>query len=233
MRRLQSFRNCLAFLAAFAAIVGLPFLAPCADPTAAKAPKWEATIRAFENSDKTNQPPKNATLFTGSSSIVRWKSLAEDFPDRKVINRGFGGSFLEDVATYADRVIVAYHPATVVIYAGGNDINGGRTPEQVFESFKSIMSKIRPALPQAHIFYISIAPNIARWAQIEKVRAANRLIEGEIKAMNDPKVEFIDVAPGMLGEDGKPKPDIFVADNLHMNPKGYAIWTSIVGPRVK
>jgi hypothetical protein len=32
----------------------------------------------------------------------------------------------------------------------------------------------------------------------------------------------------MLGPDGKPKPDIFLKDNLHMNPKGYAIWTPIV-----
>jgi lysophospholipase L1-like esterase len=232
MRAFQKFSSQIKIICS--ALLGLSLLAQVAwSQPAAKVPKWEAAIQAFEKSDQTNPPPKNATLFTGSSSIVKWKSLAQDFPDRKVINRGFGGCNLEDVAIYADRVIIAYHPATVVIYAGGNDINGGRSPEQVFESFKSIMAKIRPALPEAHIFFISIGANIARWAQIEKVQAANRMIEDEIKAMHDPKIEYIDVVPTMLGEDGKPKPDIFVADNLHMNPKGYALWTEVVRPRLK
>ena len=34
----------------------------------------------------------------------------------------------------------------------------------------------------------------------------------------------------MLGADGQPKPDIYVADRLHMNPKGYALWREAVGP---
>jgi lysophospholipase L1-like esterase len=46
-------------------------------------------------------------------------------------------------------------------------------------------------------------------------------------------LEFIDVFPLMLGPDGKPKSDIFVADRLHMNGKGYAIWTRAVLPYLK
>jgi lysophospholipase L1-like esterase len=34
----------------------------------------------------------------------------------------------------------------------------------------------------------------------------------------------------MLGPDGKPRPDIFVEDGLHMNHNGYALWTEIVRP---
>ena len=39
-----------------------------------------------------------------------------------------------------------------------------------------------------------------------------------------------DVFPAMLGSDGLPKPEIFVADKLHMNPDGYKIWTAVVRP---
>ena len=35
---------------------------------------------------------------------------------------------------------------------------------------------------------------------------------------------YIDVVGPMLKPDGAPK-DIFVEDNLHMTPEGYAIWT--------
>jgi len=34
----------------------------------------------------------------------------------------------------------------------------------------------------------------------------------------------------MLGADGKPMPDIFIGDKLHMNAKGYAIWQKIIEP---
>ena len=49
----------------------------------------------------------------------------------------------------------------------------------------------------------------------------------------DPRLTYIDVYAAMLGPDGQPKPDIFVADRLHMNPKGYAIWRAIVGPHLR
>jgi lysophospholipase L1-like esterase len=75
--------------------------------------------------------------------------------------------------------------------------------------------------------YISIAPNPARWSQVEKVKTANRLIEDYGKAN---RLTFIDVFPHMLGAEGKPRPEIYVEDGLHMNAKGYALWTQLVTP---
>jgi len=46
-------------------------------------------------------------------------------------------------------------------------------------------------------------------------------------------LDFIDIYPLMLGADGLPKPDIFVADRLHMNAKGYEIWTAAVRPYLR
>jgi lysophospholipase L1-like esterase len=60
------------------------------------------------------------------------------------------------------------------------------------------------------------------------VKTANQLIRDYLA--KDDKSKFIDVFPAMLGTNGQPRPDIFVGDRLHMNPKGYAIWTSIIGP---
>ena len=54
--------------------------------------KWEHEISAFEQMDRTNPPPKNALLFIGSSTVRMWTSLATDYPQQPVINRGFGGS---------------------------------------------------------------------------------------------------------------------------------------------
>ena len=189
---------------------------------------FAAEIETFEASDKTNPPPAGAILFIGSSSIRLWKSLAQDFPGHKVINRGFGGSQVIDSVNYADRIVLPYKPRLIVMYAGGNDINGGKSPEQVLADYKSFVTKVHSALPQTKIAYISIAPNPARWVQVERVKAANHLIEAHTKT--DPRLTFINVFPKMLGEDGQPKPDIYVADRLHMNEKGYALWKGIVAP---
>ncbi|MEO6184467.1 MAG: SGNH/GDSL hydrolase family protein [Verrucomicrobiota bacterium] len=193
--------------------------------------RWEKDIQQFEAADKTNPPPRKAILFIGSSSISIWKTLATDFPEHKVINRGFGGSHLSDSVFYFDRVVVPYKPKMIVIYAGGNDINAGKTPEDVFGAFTNFVAKAHRALPKTRVAYISIAPNPARWAQVEQVKAANKLIEDFCKKKS--KLKFINVFPEMLGADGKPKPDIFVADKLHMNANGYALWVPIVRPYLK
>ena len=188
---------------------------------------FASEINAFIQADQTNPPPRGATLFIGSSSIRLWKTLAHDFPQHRVINRGFGGSQIIHSVDYADRIVFPYRPKRIVIYAGGNDINAGKSPQQVFADFRAFVAKVHAKLPKTEIAYISIAPNPARWSQVNKVSEANALIADF--ANREPQVSFINVFPHMLGEDGLPRPEIFVADRLHMNAKGYEVWQKIVG----
>ena len=189
---------------------------------------FEPEILAFEASDRTNPPPKHGILFIGSSSIRMWKSLAADFPDHPVINRGFGGSQIVDSIHYANRIIFKYHPKQIILYAGGNDIHAGKSANQVFSDFKDFVKTVRKGLPDTEIDYISIAPNRSRWAEVERVKAANHLIEAYIG--KESRLRFINVFPAMLGSDGEPKPDIYLDDKLHMNAKGYELWKGIVRP---
>ncbi len=188
--------------------------------------KWEPDIQAFEASDKTNPPPHGPVLFVGSSSIRLWETLARDFPRHKVINRGFGGSQIADSVAFADRIILAYKPKIVVLYAGDNDIASGKSPEQVFPDFKALVEKIHAALPKTRIVFISIKPSPSRWLFADKVRAANQLIEAYCRQSK--RLSYIDVFNPMLGADGNPRPELFIADSLHMNAKGYALWTKLV-----
>ena len=118
----------------------------------------------------------------------------------------------------------------MIVYCGGNDINAGRSAADVLADYQALVRAIHAAPATARIAYISIAPNPARWAQIETVKAANQAIKAW--TTTDPRLTYIDVYAAMLGPDGQPKPDIFVDDGLHMNPKGYAIWRAIVGPHL-
>ena len=196
-----------------------------------KTNAFEKEILAFEASDKTNPPPKHAALFIGSSSIRLWKTLAKDLPEYRVINRGFGGSQVSDSIHFTDRIVLPYEPEVIVIYAGGNDLNAKKPAERVFSDFKEFVAKVRTKLPKTQIAYISIAGNPARWAQVEQVRAVNKLIR-DYTATQD-GLSFIDTFSPMMGADGTPQPDIFVADKLHMNEKGYAIWKRVVGEHLQ
>jgi lysophospholipase L1-like esterase len=193
----------------------------------AKSSKWEDAIAAFEAGDKTNHPPKGCIVFTGSSYIRRWTNLTEDFPGLSVVNRGFGGCQLSDVYRYADRIIIPYAPLQVLIYAGGNDLNSGKSSKAVFEDFVMLMEKLHSQLPQTKLAFISCPPSPRRWGQVNETRELNVAIE---KYCKENKITFINVFPLMLGKDNLPRPEIYVEDNLHMNATGYAIWRKAVEP---
>lgn len=192
--------------------------------------KWEKEIAGIEGRLRTNPPPAGCIIFVGSSSIRMWRSLATDFPGLPVVNCGFGGSQLADSVHYADRIVVPYAPRQVVIYAGGNDLNDGKDPDLVYGDFVALAKHLRTRLPGVRIAYIASAPNPARWKQVENVKRLNSLIAAYCRSH---KLSFIDVFPLMLGPDGLPQPDIFVADRLHMNAAGYAIWRAAVAPYLK
>ena len=104
--------------------------APSGDPSA-----WESTIQKFEARDRLKPPPSDVIVFTGSSSITFWSTLEQDMSSLPVINRGFGGSRLDDVVHYAPRLVVAYRPRAVVLFAGTNDLAGSepKTAREVYD----------------------------------------------------------------------------------------------------
>lgn len=205
--------------------------APASRPGAARDSRWERQIREFEEADRTNAPPRDAVVFVGSSSIRGWKGLAYDFPACPVINRGFGGSSIADCTRYVDRIVVPCRPRMVVLYAGDNDIAGGRSAQRVFEDYKAFVREVRRKLPGIRVAFISIKPSPARVAHLGTVRQANELIRGY--AAENEGLDYIDVFGPMLAPDGKPRAELFGPDRLHMNRQGYDLWKAIVAPHLK
>ncbi|MCX6980084.1 MAG: GDSL-type esterase/lipase family protein [Verrucomicrobia bacterium] len=212
------------------ALASLVFTAAgIADPA-----EWEKSIAAFEQADRDHPPQKGGIVFTGSSTIARWKTLANSFPGFRVVNRGFGGSQMEDSMVFAERILVAHEPAAVVIFAGSNDINAGKSPDVVVENFKAFVAKVRAALPKTEIRYIEITSSPSRWAQRDKVIEANRLISAfckEASLLGDaPAVHFIAVREKLLGTNGEPREELFEKDRLHPNADGYKIFADTIRP---
>ena len=212
-----------------------PRPAPVATPAAATADRfaqWEADIRGFEDADRRNPPPAGAVLFYGSSSIRFWESLAQDFPDLRVINRGFGGSQMDDALHFMDRVVLPYRPRVIVLYEGDNDLAAGRTPAAIVADYRAFVDTVRHRLPETRVVFVAIKPSLARWNLVDQIRETNALVQRYVE--RDPThLAYADVFTPMLGADGRPRPELFREDGLHMTPAGYALWTGIVRPLVK
>jgi lysophospholipase L1-like esterase len=200
--------------------------APALDPVSSQ--EWKRDMARFAAEDAASPPPARPVVFTGSSSIRMWSTLAEDFSGLPVLNRGFGGSQVRDAVWYAREVAIRYRPRMVVLYAGDNDLNAGRSPEQVLADFRAFVGRVRRDLPEVPIVYISIKPSPSRAHLLPRMRAANALVRAE--AARRDGVEFVDVFTPMMGSDGQPRPELFLEDRLHMSRTGYELWRAIIAP---
>ncbi len=192
-------------------------------------------INAFWEADQKQRPPSGAVLFMGSSSVRLWATLAQDFPDVPVINRGFGGSLIQDSTQYADRIALPYDPKIIIMFAGTNDLAyGNKSPQQVLQEYEDFVARIHSALPDTRIAFISISPTVARWGNEAKILETNHLIQ-EFTLQNNSnseKLDFIDTHSQLLTADGQPQPSLLRADGLHFNAEGYKVFTAIVKPRI-
>jgi lysophospholipase L1-like esterase len=192
--------------------------------------RWEVTIQVFEEWDRKNSFPSNAVLFVGSSSIRRWPTR-EYFNEFDVINRGFGGSQISDVNYFAKRIVLCYEPKVIVFYTGDNDIAFGKSALRVFEEYKKFTELVHKKLSMTKIIFMSIKPSQSRWSVWPVMNEANILIKDYSE--KDDRLFYLDAATPLLTEDGEPDKKFFLKDNLHLNSKGYELWTKLLRPVIE
>ena len=194
------------------------------------ATRWEKTIQTFEDWDRKNTFPANPILFVGSSSIRMWPTR-ECFEDWAVVNRGFGGSQVSDVNYYIKRIVLRYEPKVIVLYAGDNDIAAGENAGQVFDDYRQFTKRVHQKLPNTRIIFVGIKPSGSRWSLWPEMNKANTMIEEFSE--KDRRLFYFDSATPLLDSEGRPNLDLFLKDRLHLNAKGYEIWTKHLRPIIK
>lgn len=192
--------------------------------------KWAEEFAVFDAING-ETPAQLGILFTGSSSIKFWKDPAKDFNNDRILNRGFGGSEIIDLIENFDQIILKYHPQKIVIYSGDNDVNYGKSAEIVYGDFCTLFGMIKAKLPETEVYFIAIKPSMARWEKFLEMRKANVMINEYLNHQKNGT--YIDIFSPMIGLDGKPSKTLFIEDDLHMNDKGYELWTKILMPYIK
>ena len=183
-------------------------------------------INEFKRLDEKNFPKKEKILFTGSSSIRFWDSLEIDMEPLEVLNRGFGGAQISHVIHHFEEIVKPYKPKAIVFFCGTNDLTALKTPKEALNDLNKFLSLVKNEIGDIKVYVIGIKPSISRLYLEEEEKAFNHLVK--LLAAEDTYVEYIDVWNSMLSEDGSRMPDLYIEDGLHMNKKGYEVWTKLV-----
>ncbi len=193
----------------------------------AEEDKWAKEVAAVEERLARQWREPGGVVFAGSSSVRLWK-LDRHFPEMGALNAGFGGSTLADCERYARRLVYAWRPRVVLLYAGDNDVANGLTPDQVASDFLSYATALHGALPECRLAYLSIKPSPLRWRLWPHAAEANSRIRALCEAVGGSRLVFVDVATPLLGPNGQPDQKYFLDDRLHLNEAGYEKWRAVV-----
>lgn len=188
--------------------------------------KFEGEVAAYEAADRRQAPPARPVLFVGSSSLRMWEDLPAAFPDRPVLNRGFGGSTMDDLLHFRERLVLRYRPRVVAVYEGDNDLAQGQTPERVLERYREFLDWMQRELPGTRVILLAVKPSPTRQKLLEAQRIVNA---GLLRfATERPGVYFADTFSPLLNAEGLPDPRWFVKDQLHLNGDGYRVWVPLL-----
>jgi lysophospholipase L1-like esterase len=192
-------------------------------------PRFWDDVQTIKKYDGMFKPPVNPVLFVGSSSIRKWDDLTQVFASYNALNRGVGGTIINDITFYLNDIVFPYKPRQIILYVGENDIVDEKTTaDSVLNRTVALYKAIRLKLPTVPIAYISIKPSPSRDQFRDKAVQSNLLIKKFLSG--EKNTVFIDIFPQMLNKDGSSRKELFVGDMLHMNPDGYAIWQKAVKP---
>ncbi|GAB4545483.1 MAG: hypothetical protein Tsb0013_03410 [Phycisphaerales bacterium] len=177
----------------------------------------------------------NPIVCVGSSSIRRWERLTFDFNDYEIVQRGFGGSQLEDLNFWVDELVIDYNPRAVIIWSGTNDLSTGEPASEVFSDFTALMTTLQAQLPNTDVFYLGVTRTLGNGGTTVERDAFNAQAQAYMDDPSRPRLHFIDLPSAFyaLNPPNDPAFTSLYVDGGHLNKLGYDFWTSLIRPEVE
>jgi lysophospholipase L1-like esterase len=193
----------------------------------------EATKVANYQTQYDNQSEVDV-LFAGDSYLEMWypsfgiADYYEDMNELDTINVGIGATVFNQWVGWREALITRFTPQNIVLHLGFNDLHLGLSPEDTFTTMQTLMNEILDALPNSHIYLLTVEPSplFANYYQVESTY--NGLIKNYVTT-ND-NISIIDTA-SLFIEEGQPTSNLvtyFLGDGVHLNATGYRIWVDLI-----
>ena len=171
---------------------------------------------------------QGTVVFLGDSITQGWGTLARDFPNIKVANRGISGDTSRGVRYRLEGDVLDAKPKAVVLLIGTNDIGLGAPPELVAENVKALLDELRASDAKLPVIVCKVMPSDAsKQRPAEKIARLNELVDEAIQG--DPLFIRAETYRIFANEQGNATKEEF-PDLLHPNAAGYAKWKAALDP---
>jgi lysophospholipase L1-like esterase len=163
-----------------------------------------------------------AVVFLGDSITQGWNTLAADFPNLHVANRGIGGDITSGVLYRLQADVLSLNPSGIVLLIGTNDIGDGADPADVAANIRLILLAIKNFNPSLKVIVCKMMPTADGKPRVEKIKHANELVEQFVKT--EPNFVMCDTFGIYLDGQGHQIAADFKPDHLHPVAAGYVAW---------
>jgi lysophospholipase L1-like esterase len=161
--------------------------------------------------------------FIGHSHIELFE-WGRRFPEYEVHNFGVAGETVEGLLKRLDAVInLRPSPEIIFIQTGGN--NASVDDLGFMDSYRVIVSRLSDAFPRARIIMSTLLPCVFELVSQESIQKANALLRD---FASESGTEMLDSYHLFIGPGGKVRDECFLPDGVHLNDKGYRIWSESI-----
>lgn len=198
---------------------------------------WLATHQGFvDRAQNTQLKGDIDVMFLGDSITQGWGGDGKAIWDKrytpvKAVNFGMGGDSTRQVLwriTHGE--VEGLHLKLIVLMIGTNnlygDFNAG-TDEEIADGIALIVNELRQKLPTTKVLLLGLLPRQNDYF-CGRVANINRLLS-KLDARNR-TVRFLDIGAKFLSAPGKVKPELYNADQLHLNAAGYQVCADAMQP---
>ena len=191
------------------------------DGVGIRAEKAGVVFRDINVTDQADIVTADALIF-GHSYMQLWDKYATDLYDvDNLLNIGIGGTTASDWLNLVGEV-AAYNPSKLIYMIGINDMFGNATGEAVAATVADTLNELHRLLPSAKLVLVNCnkVPLESKQAYFDQIDALNAKL-AKYATANSEWCTLVDFASAALDGEGNVDTSLFVADNLHLNAKGY------------
>ena len=92
---------------------------------------------------------------------------------------------------------------------------------------RAMLGAIRACHPDVPVLFVAVTPTESRWQAWPQIEQLNEALAD--LAATEPETCFIATAERFLDQaTGRPSPNLFRHDKLHLSPAGYRIWAEFI-----
>jgi lysophospholipase L1-like esterase len=189
---------------------------------------YEEKVAGFASEN--SKLEKGQIVFLGDSITAGYK-LGIHYYDSplKTYNRGISGDTTGWMLTRLQESIFDIAPSKIVLMIGTNDINADKSTDEILANYETILSLISSILPDTEVICVSIIPQNTKYsenASENNLRICETNAKIQVLAHNY-GYRFVNLYDSLTDDGGLLKRE-YSNDGLHLNFRGYIVWTRVL-----